>query len=263
MSIFKKISTNVNNSALIYPSITNTYTNVLLIDKNVKDAQIFADSVNTNTYPIMYSSSSTKNNLMDVLKNAFILKIDRIGIVFSSNPVTVPLFLDNQPFFTNITSGNEPDLVSYRNENVDFMLSVIKEFGVGHVDYLACNTLQYTNWTKYYEMLTQETGVVVGASNDKTGNIKYGGDWIMESTMQDIEGIYFTKSITYYRYLLDTPWATGFTQPAGIATQGQNMYVVNYGYHSISKITLTDSGDVNTIDYNWIDTASGQYCSTS
>jgi hypothetical protein len=33
-------------------------------------------------------------------------------------------------------------------------------------------------------LLTQNTGVIVGASDDKTGNIKYGGDLIMESTSQ-------------------------------------------------------------------------------
>ncbi|MEI7719540.1 MAG: DUF2240 family protein, partial [archaeon] len=33
---------------------------------------------------------------------------------------------------------------------------------------------------------------------DETGNVKYGGDWIMESTNTDIELIYFKKSIEYY-----------------------------------------------------------------
>jgi hypothetical protein len=56
----------------------------------------------------------------------------------------------------------------------------------------------------YYTILTKETGVIVGASNDKTGNIKYGGDWVMENTSQNIELTYFTKSIEYYRYLLDS-----------------------------------------------------------
>ena len=46
---------------------------------------------------------------------------------------------------------------------------------------------------------------MIGASNDKTGNIKYGGDWIMESTSQDIEAVYFKQSIKYYSHLLDNP----------------------------------------------------------
>jgi alpha-tubulin suppressor-like RCC1 family protein len=56
----------------------------------------------------------------------------------------------------------------------------------------------------YYGILTKVTGVTVGASNDRTGNIKYGGDWVMESTNQDIELIYFTQTIEYYQFLLDT-----------------------------------------------------------
>jgi hypothetical protein len=34
--------------------------------------------------------------------------------------------------------------------------------------------------------------------------MKYGGDWVLESTGQDIESVYFTESIEYYQYLLDT-----------------------------------------------------------
>lgn len=60
-------------------------------------------------------------------------------------------------------------------------------------------------WNTYYNNLTKETGVVVGASKDQTGNVQYGGDWVMESTSQDIELVYFTKSIEYYTYLLDNP----------------------------------------------------------
>ena len=56
----------------------------------------------------------------------------------------------------------------------------------------------------YYAILTQETNnsVVIGASNDETGNIKYGGDWVMENTSENIELIYFNESIAYYTYLL-------------------------------------------------------------
>lgn len=248
MSFLKKIKTSTNKPNLIYPTFTHTCSNVIFIDMNVKDAQVFANSVNTNTYPIMYSSTATKTELLNVLQKTF-TKIDRIGVVFSSTSIHVPPFLDNSPFFIK---GNNKELVTLPSENVDFMVSIIKEFNVSYIDYLACNTLQYTDWVTYYEMLKKETGVVVGASNDKTGNIKYGGDWMMESTMQDIEYIYFTKSISYYKYLLDSPWVTGVFNPTTLVIDGQNMYVSNYGNNTISKITLTENGDANIVDLNWV-----------
>ena len=191
--------------SLVYPINARVYKNVLLIDSEVKDAQLFASSANDDTFPVIYSSRSTKTELSALLKTKFpnsierIERIERIGVVFTSNGGIIKTFLDSNPFFTN-----EEQWVSPYSENVDFIISVLRDFNVKNIDYLACDTLNYPNWNRYYDILKTETGVVVGASSDKTGNIKYGGDWVMESTSQDIELIYFTKSIEYYSYLLDS-----------------------------------------------------------
>jgi hypothetical protein len=70
------------------------------------------------------------------------------------------------------------------------------------VDFLACETLLDPYWKEFYKVLTENTGAVIGASNNNTGNIQYGGDWVMESTSEDIENVYFNKTIEYYQYLL-------------------------------------------------------------
>jgi len=55
------------------------FLNVLLIDSRVTDYQCFVDSVNANTFPIVYSSITTRNEIMELL-NQF-TTLDRIGIV--------------------------------------------------------------------------------------------------------------------------------------------------------------------------------------
>jgi hypothetical protein len=198
MNSFFEYKKNVKPKPLIYPENNgNKITNVLLIDSNVKNYQTFVDSVNSYTFPIVYSNMSSKTELLTLLQTNF-TSISRIGIVFNSSLENVKTFLDGKPLFLN--SETEP-----YSENLQFIINVINEFQVKNIDYLACNTLNYQNWVNYYQLLTQSTGVVIGASNDKTGNIKYGGDWIMESTSQNVELVYFTKSIEYYHYLLDNP----------------------------------------------------------
>jgi alpha-tubulin suppressor-like RCC1 family protein len=203
---------NFNNGqpfALVYPpnyNNNNECKNVLLIDNDVEDAQIFASSANAATFPIIYSNTSKKSELLELLRSTFTTSktIERIGLVFttsSSNKEKSKIFLDNKPFFINHESSSS----SPYSENVDFLISLLKEFSVKNIDYLACNTLNYPNWVNYYTLLNKETDVVVGASNDETGNINYGGDWIMENTSENIELIYFTKGIEYYTYLLDAP----------------------------------------------------------
>ena len=159
--------------------------NVLLIDQSIPDYGVFVSSVNASTIPIVYSRTTTRNELLTQL-SAY-TSIDRIAIAFSNNGAN--LFLENQPFFGN---------------NMNFIIQVIQQFNVKNIDYLACNTLNTPGWNEYYASLLEQTGVIVGASNDQTGNIQYGGDWVLESTGQDIEAIYFTQSIEYYKYLLDS-----------------------------------------------------------
>jgi alpha-tubulin suppressor-like RCC1 family protein len=167
--------------------------NILLIDNSVIDYRIFIESVNENTLPIVYSSTDSRIELLNILKTYF-HEIDRIGIVFISFGNRSQLFLESTHFFQERTIDNA---------NVKFMIDLIRSFSIKHIDYLACNTLKYTEWCRYFDILTSDTGVIVGASDDKTGNMKYGGDWLMESTGQDIEKIYFNDKIDYYRYLLD------------------------------------------------------------
>jgi alpha-tubulin suppressor-like RCC1 family protein len=166
--------------------------NILFIDKKVKDYHIFAESVNSETYPIIYSSDNSKSELLSLIENKF-QKINRIGFVFDNKLIYT--FVDNDPLFLNDES------VPF-SSNLQFIIYLINHYSVSNIDFLACNTLNYDNWKKYYEILQHETNVIVGASNNNTGNIEYGGDWVMESTNTDIEFIYFNKNIKYYKYLL-------------------------------------------------------------
>ena len=47
-------------------------------------------------------------------------------------------------------------------------------FNVKHIDFLACDTLNDPVWLEYYKTL-QDACITVGASDNKTGNLKYGG----------------------------------------------------------------------------------------
>ena len=148
MTSLQKYGT-TNKPALVYPSSATGCKNVLLIDSAVKDSKLFLSSANESTFPITYSARSLKTELLVLLQTNF-TSIDRIGIVFSSNVFsetkinenTANLiasagrdskpFLDGKPFFGKGATNND---------NVEFLISVIKQFGVKNIDFLACNTL--------------------------------------------------------------------------------------------------------------------------
>ena len=231
---------------LVYPEIVkgHIYTNVLLIDNTTPNYQTFSDSVNSTTFPIVYSSMSKKTDLLALLQTNF-TSIDRIGLVFASVPNVPQMFLDSASLFSAIPSS----------ENEQFMINIIKQFHVKNIDFLACNTLNYMCYVTYYSSLTEQTGVIVGASNDRTGNIKLGGDWVMESTSQNIEFIYFTQSIEYYKYLLDNVnWVSGLDGPRGLAVSGDFLYAANGNDNTISKIKISNP---TIIERNWVSGLSG------
>ena len=177
-------------TSLVYPTFTSidAYTNVLLIDRSVSGYQIFVDSANSTTFPIVYSADSSKTELLAVLSTNF-THIQRIGLCFQSMSIMSQIFLDSEPFFasTDLVTND----IANNSANVRFMVKLIIDFSVINIDYLACIM---TNYTNYYDILSRNTSVIVGTPNNTTGNTMYGGE--------DIELIYFTGGIEYYKYLL-------------------------------------------------------------
>ena len=196
--------------SLIYDDTidTSTIQNVILIDSTVIDFQLYN---NVNTFPIVYSRMSTREQLLEILTSKF-QNISRIAII--GHFTETPYFLNNEMLFSE-------DPV---NTNTQFIIDLIKQFNVSHLDFLACGTLLSQKWTNYYTQLHNATGIPtpsanasgvqslagadgfgslqIGASSDNTGNLKYGGDWILESTQEDIHLIYFNEQIQNYSLLL-------------------------------------------------------------
>ena len=154
------------------------FVNLLLVHREVPDAQLFVDSVNERTCAVLYSTETTQEELMRLILEKT-TSAERIGFVSRKTD----LFVEGRSFL----------------DSKEVLVSLKNDLGTTHMDFLACDTLNDPLWKELYASLD----VVVGASADRTGNLKYGGNWLMESTMEDVDTVYFTSSIEYYQYLLD------------------------------------------------------------
>ena len=219
-------------------SIVNTSSikNIVLIDSSIKESQLFYDSHNETTFPIIYNYRSKSTELLDLLNGKF-NAIDRIAFIFHE-PYNgnYKEFLDENSFF------NEADIQGNNeySENIKLLIDIVKRFNIKNVDFLTCNSLKYDNWKKYYDILFKETGVVVGASNDATGNLNHGGDWVMESTNEDIRDIYFTNAILNYAETL-TQWS--LTAPGYAIYLKQSGNDIQYSFDGSSNWTSIATGD--------------------
>ena len=168
------------------------YKNICFISHLV---DTFSQYLNTDTYPVIYNDSADRERLKTDLLSQF-NTIDRVCFVFhgpssataSNSSLFAPkTFIHKEKFFT-IT---EDDTIE-GGENLVFIQELCNALQVKHVDFLACNLLQTVEWQKYFALFP--SNVVVGASDNNSGNLKYGGDWILENTMEDIRDMYLNKN---------------------------------------------------------------------
>ena len=181
-------------SPLVYPEIksTDSIKNILFIHHDLGSSSAFYNDCNASTFPIFFEAGSSRADVKALLQQHW-TSIDRIGFVFHDPSVSGNLrFLEYESLFS---SADLVEGVSTFSPSVSFLLDLIQTFSVKHVDFLACNTLLYPRWKSYYDLLASQTGAIIGASDDETGNQKYGGDWILENTKEDVIDLYFTGAL--------------------------------------------------------------------
>ena len=152
----------------------------------------FSQYLKYDTYPIVYKKNSDKNKLKEDLISKF-KNVERVCFAFHK-PKSLSdevLFINNLPFFSK--NGN--------NDSVQFLQELCHSLKIKHVDFLACELLLSNEWKTFF---AEFKDVTIGASNDNTGNINFGGDWIMENAMIDVKNIYFNEDIDNFSSLLNT-----------------------------------------------------------
>ena len=230
---------------------------VLFVSNGASSLETYA---NATTFTIVYDYSSSLEDILEVMRRKFSgeSKLSRIGFAFH-NHGDLTEFCNRETWFTDSdVDENQPVVFS---RNVQFIFDLLREFKqVTHVDFLACKTLQSEKWRKYYQLVQAQTGVVIGASDDDTGNVKYGGDWVMESTMEDIREVYFTGEIENYASLLAygdvnlsylNTMGTASTTCFALALDGDILYVgVGKVINRYNLLTKEKIGTVHTSGVN-------------
>jgi hypothetical protein len=174
----------------------DSFERVLFVHSAVSTIQTFA---NGTTFAIVYDYTSTLEEVFALIRRKF-SSIKRVGFAFH-NHGDLTQFLNSEPWFSDADLEESQTVFS---PNAQFMLDFLREFRVVNVDFFACRTLASEKWRRYFEVLRLGTGVIVGASENDTGNLKYGGDWVMESTMEDIREVYFNEEVGNWAGLLAT-----------------------------------------------------------
>ena len=117
------LSTNIikNIVPLSYNNETDTSNikNIILIHDQVYDYNKFVQSVSLDSYPIVYNSNSSLEELQKLLKDKF-LSINRIAFVFHDAGINqLKEFIDDKAFFTN---EDLEDVVEKYSNNLQYLV---------------------------------------------------------------------------------------------------------------------------------------------
>ena len=234
-------NTQIVSKPLVYDDTmsTSSIQRILFVSSGASSLETYA---NATTFTIVYDYSSSLEDILEVMRRKFSgeSKLSRIGFAFHNHGDSTE-FCNRETWFSDSDVDEKQPAVFSRN--VQFIFDLLREFKqVTHVDFLACKTLQSEKWRKYYQLVQAQTGVVIGASDDDTGNVKYGGDWVLESTMEDIREVYFTGEIENYASLLYIVLTNGNIKSAiNLWVTNQASALATYGdikFWDVSGVTV-------------------------
>jgi len=213
----------------------------IYIDKNVPCINIINNSVKSNIIIIdSYNDIDFKQS------------IDRIGIMFKYSGFCNVPFVDNSnsdisvinKFYSNNIMNLFTDLSNNNQKNTK-------------IDIISCNfnSDEFINATND---IMNKYNLCINYSLDKTGN--HGGNWILESSNENIKNIYFTNNINNWNNVLDdivindTNIASFVDHPQNIIFDDVNKIISltsdiqfynssNHGYFNLSSGYVFDGND--------------------
>jgi len=211
---------------------------LVFLSKNISNYQQICHSFNNNVVHFDYSSNDDLGELEIQINNLSNTSFDNLCFIFSEEKGDI-LFvsMDNFVFKHN-------DEVHFNQTN-KFIKRLVEKFSIKNIDFLACNLLNKSDWQQYFQFLITNLNVSVRASDDNTGNLKNGGDWILETTNEDIKDLYFNENIEEWNGVLDhSNIINGFIAKN---SSTQNVDYFTFGYNSMGETAVGPPKTTNVI----------------
>lgn len=185
--------------------------NLLLINNTIPGLTEFIGGINSETKYVVYDNNvDTFNGILDQISAFGVDSFANMAFVFENKCWGNEVFLENTNFISSLSKNNYDELGNLisitqeviSNQSTEFIKTLVEKYQINTIDFLACSLLGNESWRNYFNFLTVDSSIKIRASDDNTGNLNSGGDWILESTGEDVSLLYFNSKINYWTYLL-------------------------------------------------------------
>lgn len=211
---------------------------LLLIDNRINDMEVVLDSLLPN---IDYIIVDFQNDTLDSIQSNINNKnqtYEYIGIFQENYETSSYQFVESfgSSILTDV-STDDPNLNTWASyiQMIIYFKDVLK---MQTLDLMGCNIMNNSNWSYVIQYIQNHVGdIVINSSSDNTGSADMGGNWILESSNENLIGIYFTENIKNYKFVL------------GVLNNSANPGVLPYihykldRYNEVSQIGLTSGAN--------------------
>jgi hypothetical protein len=208
--------------------------NLLLVDKSLKSLETFLNGCNSTTKCVVYEVTDSFDDIRNKISELGEVSFSNLGFVFENNQSPLILFVSNNPYLSFDENGVKENNVS------EFIKELVDMYSIETVDFLACDLLLDDKWRSYFELLQNQSSdknLIVRASNNKSGNLQHGGDWVLETTNEDVTSLYFNDSIGQWGELLGFA-GTYFNNAILLDESYNNIYTSGISYDNNNRISL-------------------------
>ena len=187
--------------------------NIILIHNDIENKQQIIDSLSNNTHYFLLNNDLHLDHLKQNIANLNLSNIENVGIIqhgFDNSIVinsTVKIFHYSED-------------LNLSNEFILFFKYLKDTYSLQNLDIIACNMLD--TWVYTFTKLEELLSISIRASNDNTGNLKHGGNWIQESDDINIKNIYFTDEIDNYIHLFYNESPLSYSHYNGLSNRNEN-----------------------------------------
>jgi alpha-tubulin suppressor-like RCC1 family protein len=238
-------------------------TNLLLIDDRVRDYEKITHAANESTRVVVIDY---RRDTIDIIQK----NIQKLNIGTITNVAYVAHGHNNTKF--KLVHDMEPCVLRYIKQEtliswtpiINFMKWLKETYNTSNFDFVGCRLGALDSWKMVFEYIEHETDLNVRASDNDSGNIKVGGDWILETDNVNIKTLYFTDEINkfihllYIRYYNDSPYTytvqslvgcnlntLGGPEQGGVLFTNNQIEVSQTVNDGSSRIILDTSGSVH------------------
>jgi hypothetical protein len=228
-------------------------TNLLLVDSSVLGYEDITAASNSDTVSIVFDSGiDTYETIKQKISDKGVANYTTVGIVQHGSAANPAYKLVKQSNWAQVSNVEiEDSTLTTWSEVRDFFLFLRATYQTQIIDFISCQLYSNTAWVYIINTLESQTNLKLRASNDNTGNLVNGGNWVQESDNVNIQDIYFTSDIQKFTNLLYSQmwWKRSNMMISGtkpvdglVTTAGTGAYRKVYNYVGASSANAFTTG---------------------